>query len=61
MSPSRLAIPFLLAVVGGVWLGQGLGLIGGSVMTNDPFWAGVGAILVALAAVLVIRGRRRAP
>ncbi|MFM2106225.1 MAG: hypothetical protein RL338_1257 [Chloroflexota bacterium] len=60
MSPSRLVLPFILAVVGGVWLGQGVGLIGGSVMTNDPFWAGVGAVLVVVAVVLVLRGRRGA-
>jgi hypothetical protein len=58
VSTSRLAIPLILAGIGGVWLGQGLGVIGGSAMTSDPFWAGVGAVLVGLAVVLVIRGRR---
>lgn len=60
MSVSSAIIPFILAVVGGVWLGQGLGLITGSAMTSDPFWAAVGAILLALAALLAFRGRRGA-
>lgn len=58
MPASRVIVPFFLAVIGGVWVGQGVGLIPGSSMTGDPFWAGVGAILVGLAVVLVVRGRR---
>ena len=50
----------LLAAVGLVWLGQGIGLIGGSVMSGEPFWAIVGAVMLVGAAVLAvgaIRGR----
>jgi hypothetical protein len=44
--------------MGLVFLGQGLGLIPGSFMTGDPFWAVVGAILVAVAVVMLRIGTR---
>jgi len=53
----------LLAVVGVIWVGQGLGYIKGSFMTGDPRWLRIGFICLA-AAVLVgfasFRGRRSA-
>lgn len=58
MPTSRLIIPLILAVLGGVWLGQGVGVIPGSSMTGDPFWAAVGAVLLAVAVVLVVLARR---
>ena len=46
-------------VVGLVWLGQGVGLVGGSFMSGDPLWAVIGAALLLVAAVLAVnRGRR---
>jgi hypothetical protein len=59
MRGSRLVLVAVLALVGGVWVGQGLGFIGGSFMTGSPFWAIVGAGLLVLAAALVIAERRR--
>jgi hypothetical protein len=59
MRGSRLVLIAVLALVGGVWLGQGLGFIGGSFMTGSPFWAIVGVALLVLAVVLVIAERRR--
>jgi hypothetical protein len=59
VSPSRLAIAALLAFVGLVWLGQGVGMIGGSFMTGSPVWAVIGAVLVLVAAGLVLRDARR--
>jgi hypothetical protein len=59
MGRPRLILALVVALVGLVWIGQGLGLIGGSVMTGDPFWAGVGAVLVALALVIWLLPRRR--
>lgn len=59
MRPARLAIAALFALIGLVWLGQGLGLIAGSPMTGSLFWAVVGAILIAGAVVLVVMERRR--
>ena len=59
MRPARLAIAFLLALVGIVWIGQGIGVIGGSFMTGSLVWAVVGALLLGLAVALVIVERRR--
>jgi F0F1-type ATP synthase assembly protein I len=61
MRTSRLFIALLAALVGGVWLGQGLGYIGGSFMTGSAFWAVVGVALLALAAVIVLVEVRRRP
>lgn len=55
MRPPRLILTVVLALVGLVWIGQGLGFIGGSVMSGDPFWAVAGAVLVGLALVVGIR------
>ena len=60
MRGSRLFIAVLAALVGLVWIGQGIGLIGGSFMTGSIFWAVVGVVLVVLAVVLVVAERRRA-
>lgn len=55
MRPPRLILTVVLALVGLVWIGQGLGFIGGSVMSGDPLWAVAGAVLVGLALVVGIR------
>ena len=49
-----------LALVGAVWIGQGLGLIRGSgFMTDDVRWVMVGTVLVVISVVFgVIEGRR---
>ena len=49
----------VLAVLGLVWLGQGIGLIGGSFMSGDPLWAVIGASLIVAALVLAASGRPR--
>jgi hypothetical protein len=59
MRTSRLFFALLAALVGAVWLGQGLGYIGGSFMTGSAFWAVVGAVLLVLAGVLVVLEVRR--
>jgi hypothetical protein len=58
MRPSRLVIALILALVGILWIGQGTGLIGGSVMSGSAFWAVAGLILVALSVVIVVFERR---
>jgi hypothetical protein len=57
---SRLFIAALCALVGVVWIGQGIGLIGGSFMTGSAFWAVVGVGLLAVAVALVLLERRAA-
>ncbi len=58
MRTSRLAIAVVLALIGLVWIGQGMGMLAGSAMSGSPFWAVVGAILVAVAIVVLLRERR---
>jgi len=48
----------VLAAVGVVWLGQGIGLIGGSFMSGEPLWAIIGAVMLVAAGVLTVAARR---
>ena len=54
----RWPVIVLLAVVGLVWLGQGIGVIGGSFMTGEPVWAIIGAAMLVGAGVLTFAARR---
>jgi hypothetical protein len=57
---SRLIAGILLALVGAVWIGQGLGLLrGSSFMVDDIRWAAFGAVLLAAGVVLIVAARRR--
>ena len=49
-----------LILVGFVWIGQGTGLIPGSFMTSDPFWAVVGAAVAVVGLALGLTARRAA-
>lgn len=59
MRPIRLVLAALLGLVGIVWIGQGIGVIPGSFMTGEPFWAVMGAALLVGAVLLVVLERRR--
>jgi hypothetical protein len=59
MRRPSLILAVVLALVGLVWLGQGIGLIGGSVMSGSSFWAVVGFVLLVVAGILVAREVRR--
>ena len=48
----------LMALVGGVWLLQGVGVLPGSFMTGQVFWAVVGAVLLAVGGALVFTALR---
>jgi hypothetical protein len=56
----RLTLGGLCVIVGVIWVGQGVGVIGGSFMTGEAVWAVIGAVAMLLGAVLV-RGARRRP
>jgi hypothetical protein len=45
-------------VVGLIWLGQGVGLIGGSFMTGEAVWAVIGGVCIVLGGLLVRAGFR---
>lgn len=51
----------LLALIGGVWFFQGIGILLGSRMTNDPFWAVAGGVVIIVGVVLLALGIRRKP
>ncbi len=48
----RAVLAVALALAGGVFLLQGIGLLGGSRMTGDPTWAIVGTAMLAAALLL---------
>ena len=51
----------VLILLGGLWTLQGVGILGGSVMTGQVFWAIVGMILLIVGIVLCTLGVRRGP
>jgi hypothetical protein len=60
-----LVVGVVIAAVGLVWTLQGLNVLGGSAMSGSPLWGtigpivlAVGVVLVVIAAVLAVRGRR---
>ncbi|MEV0808049.1 hypothetical protein [Micromonospora sp. NPDC050200] len=53
-----LTLGLLAVVVGGVWTVQGLGYVGGSVMTDQRIWAVVGPVLILIGLVVLWRGLR---
>jgi hypothetical protein len=50
----------LAVLTGGIWIGQGLNLIPGSVMTGDKTWFYIGLVVLAVGIALVVLGLRRA-
>jgi uncharacterized membrane protein len=48
----KLAVAIVLGVVGTVWIGQGMGILPGSVMSGDRFWAVAGMVAVAVGAYI---------
>ena len=44
----------LLVLVGAVWTLQGIGVLGGSVMSGKPLWAVVGTLVAIAGAVLAL-------
>jgi hypothetical protein len=48
----------LMILMGGVWLLQGIGILPGSFMTGQLFWAAMGALLLAVGGLLVLTGFR---
>jgi hypothetical protein len=62
MRMAAIVFGVLLALLGLVWIGQGVGLIKGSFMTGSGFWATVGAVCLVAGLVLIgggLRFRRR--
>jgi hypothetical protein len=53
-----LTIGLLAVVVGATWTAQGLGYVGGSLLTGDRAWAVIGPIVVLLGVVSLRFGLR---
>ena len=51
----------VLVLVGVLWTLQGLGKVGGSVMSGVTLWAIVGPVVALVGAYLLWRASRRAP
>jgi hypothetical protein len=56
-----IGVGIILILLGGLWLFQGLGILAGSVMTGQSFWAIVGTVLVIVGVTLCVLGMRRRP
>jgi hypothetical protein len=55
----RLIIGVVLIAAGVVWIGQGVGIIPGSFMSGDPFWAAAGGVALVVGVVLTVSAMRR--
>jgi hypothetical protein len=51
-----LGLGVLLVITGTVWIVQGIGVLKGSFMTGQAFWAWMGAIAVLIGLPLILRG-----
>lgn len=51
-------LAIIITLIGLVWFGQGIGIIHGSVMTDDRKWAMIGGIMIVVAVFLWTLGRR---
>ena len=56
--PLRTGLGILLVLVGALWTLQGLGVVGGSVMSGVTLWAIIGPLVVLAGLALVVTGRR---
>ncbi|HEY3874813.1 MAG TPA: hypothetical protein VGM92_05020 [Candidatus Kapabacteria bacterium] len=54
-----LALAVLLILIGLVWFGQGIGVINGSVMTDDPKWAWIGGAMIVIGLGMITLRRRK--
>jgi uncharacterized membrane protein HdeD (DUF308 family) len=54
----RRIVGLVLCAVGVLWIGQGIGVIGGSFMSGDAIWAVIGAIAVLFGTALLLGVRQ---
>jgi hypothetical protein len=58
---NRWIVAGVIIAIGLIWIGQGSGVLPGSLMSGDPRWALIGAVLVAVGIVVAWTGVRRRP
>ena len=56
-----LVVGILLALLGLLWILQGLDVIGGSGMSGHGIWAVIGLVVGAVGFYLILRARRTPP
>ncbi|MEU4235575.1 hypothetical protein AB0F17_65900 [Nonomuraea sp. NPDC026600] len=54
-----LVLGVLLILVGGLWTLQGLGIVGGSVMSGVTLWAIIGPVVLIIGLVIAFLGIRQ--
>jgi hypothetical protein len=54
-----IVVGVIATLTGAVWVGQGLNLIPGSVMSGSSMWLWIGVIVGAVGVVLLVLGLRR--
>lgn len=55
----RVALGVLLSLLGITWILQGINVLGGSFMSGQSFWAGMGVLALAIGiGLLVLRNPR---
>ena len=60
MKTFQLVAGAVLVLLGLVWFLQGIGVLGGSVMSGSSLWAVVGPVVALVGVVLVVAARRPA-
>ena len=56
---SSVVLGVLAVLVGGLWIGQGLGYVPGSFMTGAVRWFWIGLVVTVVGLLLVLAGLRR--
>ena len=56
--PVWIVVGVLLILLGALWGLQGLGVVGGSVMSGKTLWAVVGPIVAVVGVILLVTGLR---
>ena len=59
--PLRVILGVLLVLVGALWTLQGLGYVGGSVMSGVTLWAVIGPVVAVVGLGLALSRPRRRP
>ena len=54
-----MVVGLLAVVLGGLWTLQGLGFVGGSVMSGVEVWAVIGPVVSVVGLILIVIGVRR--
>lgn len=52
-------VAVLMILAGAIWSLQGIGILPGSFMSNDPRWLVIGIIVIVLGGVLLFSNTRR--